>query len=132
MSLELGGYHATLSSTIDLVAGIFTSEPVNVTVLEGESIRFNCTRTMSDSIAIWIIDDLQYYWADFRNIHQYTFSRADNSLTVNNAPRTLDGTSYQCVLNQEESNTGYLKVVYELSSPVTPISTIESETSTSK
>ena len=120
---------------IDLAESYFTSEPVNVTVLEGESIRVNCSNTMSDSIAIWIIDGLQYYWSDFRSIDQYTFNRADNSLIINNSPRTLDGSSYQCVLSQEESNIGYLTVLYKSPSTVyyvTQFSTVESETSISE
>ena len=90
---------------------------------------------MSDSIAIWVIDGLQYYWSDFRSIDHYTFNRADNSLTINNSPRTLDGSSYQCVLSQEESNIGYLTVLYKSPSTVyvTQFSTVESaETPTSE
>ena len=132
----VGNYHAVLSSIIDLAAAsIFITEPVNVTVLEGESIRINCTSTMSDSIAIWIIDGLRYYWSDFRSIDQYTFNIVDNSLTINNSPRTLDGSSYQCVLSQEKSNIGYLTVLYRSPSTVyiTQFSTVESaETSTSE
>ena len=132
----VGNYHAVLSSIIDLAAAsIFISEPVNVTVLEGESIRINCTSTMSDSIAIWIIDGLRYYWSDFSSIGQYSINIVDNSLTINNSPRTLDGSSYQCVLSQEESNIGYLTVLYKSPSTVyvTQFSTVESaETSTSE
>ena len=126
-----GDYHCPFFNImIDLAASYFILEPVNVTVLEGESIRMNCTNTMSDSIAIWMIDGLQYYWSDFRSIDQYTFNRADNSLTINNSPRTLDGSSYQCVLSQEESNIGYLTVLYKSPNTeyVTQFSTVESET----
>ena len=123
-----------LQIIVDLAASIFISQPSNVTVFEGESVRINCTSTVS-GIAIWIIDGLQYYWSEFKSIDQYTFNRADNSLIIHDSPRTLDGSSYKCVLNQEESNTGYLTVIYEVSNnTVTQFSTyvMESETSTSK
>ena len=125
----------------DLAASNFISQPSNVTVFEGESIRINCTSTMN-GIAIWIIDGLQYYWSEFKTIDLYTFNRADNSLLIHDSPRTLDGSSYKCVLNQEESSTGYLTVLYEVPndtvptiSPSPPAMTshiLESETSTSK
>ena len=100
-----------------------------MTVLEGESIIINCTSAMSGGIAIWIIDGVQYYWSDFKSINEYTFNRVDNSLTIINSSRTLDGTSYQCVLHQEESKVGYLTVLYTFPSTGTPLSTVEPETS---
>ena len=98
---------------------MFISEPANVTVLEGESTRINCTTTMKDDVVIWIIDDLQYFWSDFHNLDLYTLDPFDNSLTINHAPRTLDGTSFQCVVNHQLSATGYLTVLYTVSSTST-------------
>ena len=109
---------------------IFISEPANVTVFEGESLTLNCTSTMTSSIPLWIINGVQYYWSDFKRIDQYTFIVANNSLTIHNVPRTLDGASYQCVFNQQASQVGYLTVLYELTS--TQVSTMQSETLTSK
>ena len=79
----------------------------------------NCTTTMNTDVVIWIINDLQYYWSDFNDLHEYTYDSLDNSLTINHSPRTLDGASFQCVVNhQTPSATGYLTVI----SPTQPIS----------
>ena len=106
------------------------SEPTNVTILEGESTRINCTTTMPDSIATWILNGRLYYWSDFMNddhLDVYTLDLVDNSLTINNAPRTLDNTSFQCVVNNHLSMTGYLTVLYM----VLPTSTVPITRSTS-
>lgn len=84
-----------------------------MTVIEGKSVRLNCSMAIiSDDIATWVISGVEYYWSDFSSIHFYTFDLRDNSLTVNNSPRLLDGTSFQCVLGDHESQIGYLKVLY--------------------
>ena len=87
-------------------------EPVNITVAEGESTKLNCTMAaISEDIAIWVINGLEYYWSDFANIELYSFDLRDNSLTIHNSPRALDGTSFQCVLDNHESRIGYLTVL---------------------
>ena len=91
---------------------IFISEPVNVTVVEGDSVTINCSSTMNEFFAIWIIGGLQHLWSEFENSETYAFNQLDNSLTINNAPRSLDGLSFQCIINQQESQIGYLTVLY--------------------
>ena len=98
---------------------LFLFEPTNITILEGESIRMNCTTTMHmpDDIVIWILNGRQYYWSDFSDLDVYTLDLVDYSLTINNAPRTLDKTSFQCVVNDHQlSAIGYLTVLYTVSS----------------
>ena len=90
----------------------FISEPVNVTVFEGDSVTFNCSSTMNEFFAVWIIDGWQYLWSEFENSETYTFNQLDNSLTINNSPRSLNGLSFQCVIDRQESQIGYLTVLY--------------------
>lgn len=76
----------------------------------GETIKFNCSRSDNDLPAIWIINGIQYTWRDFDTTVVYAFDIRDNSLTINNASRNLDGTSFQCVIDRQESQIGYLTV----------------------
>lgn len=96
-------------------SGLFVSEPFNSTINEGETIHFNCTLAAEQSnqlIAVWIIDGLQYYLGDFKRTSTYSYNLADNSLTIHNISRTLDGSSFQCIINRQASKTGYLIVQY--------------------
>ena len=90
---------------------IFLSEPTNITILEGESTQMNCSTLPDDISVIWILNGRQYYWSDFNNLDVYTLNALDNSLTINNAPQTLDKTSFQCVVNNHPSAVGYLTVL---------------------
>ena len=95
------------------ILGAFTSEPSNITVVEGESVTFNCSMAvMSEDIATWVIDGLEYYWSDFRSIQIYMFNLRDNSLTIHNSPTSLDGSSFQCILDNHRSRIGYLHVLH--------------------
>lgn len=116
-------------SSGNYAGSIFISEPVNVTVNEGESITINCSSTMNEFFAIWIIDGRQYLWSEFENLEMYTFNQLDNALTINHSPRSLDGTSFQCVINRQESRRGYLTILYsdDIVSTVT-LASAESET----
>lgn len=67
---------------------------------------------MNEFFAIWIIGGLQHLWSEFENSETYAFNQLDNSLTINNAPRSLDGLSFQCIINRQESQIGYLTVLY--------------------
>ena len=87
---------------------IFISEPVNVTVVEGDSVTINCSSTMDEFFAVWIIGGWQYLWSEFENSETYTSNQLDNSLTINNSPRSLDGLSFQCIINRQESQIGYV------------------------
>ena len=100
------------------VVGAFIEEPFNVTVAEGESIKFNCSMgVISEDIATWVINGLEYYWSDFLIIEVYTFDLQDNSLAIHNSPRSLDGNSYQCILDNQRSRIGYLSVLYMSPTP---------------
>ena len=104
-------------------------EPGNVTVTEGESTKLNCTMAViSEDIATWVINGLEYYWSDFAIIEVFSFDLRDNSLTIHNSPRTLDGASFQCILDNHESKVGYLTVLHL--SPTAPTSNSSNSTST--
>ena len=86
---------------------------------------------MPDDIVTWIINGRLYYWSDFNDLDAYTLDLIDYSLTINNIPRTLDKTSFQCVVNDHQlSAIGYLTVLYTVSSsstsavPITPSTTL--------
>ena len=66
---------------------------------------------ISEDIATWVIDGLEYYWSDFGSIQTYTFNLHDNSLTVQHSPTSLDGTSFQCILHNRRSQIGYIRVL---------------------
>ena len=96
--------------------GVFVSEPSNITVVEGESIKLNCSMAViSEDIATWVINGLEYYWSDFSKIEVYTFDLLDNSLTIHNSTRFLNGNSYQCIVDNCRSQIGYLSVLYNKS-----------------
>ena len=100
-------------SSFSSIVGAFTSEPSNITVVEGESITFNCSMSaMNDDIATWIIDGLEYFWSDFGTKQIYSFNLSDNSLTINYSPTSLDGSSFQCILDNHRSQIGYLRVLH--------------------
>lgn len=103
----------------------FSSEPFNTTVFEGETIKFNCTSVNPtvQNFATWVIGGFQYYFADLLNSPLFIFSAYDNSLTVRNASRSLDGYSFQCILNRRSSNIGYLNVVVSVNTTVSSPST---------
>ena len=83
-----------------------------MTLYEGENTVLNCTPAQRIGlIATWIIDGERYYHTDFMSISTYTFDVQDNSLTVHNASRNLDGTSYQCVIDRRASRIAYLTVL---------------------
>ena len=82
-----------------------------MTVMIGETVQFNCTGIQEHLVAVWIIDEHPHDWTDFIPASTCTFNLLDNSLTVNNSPKSLDGTSFQCVLNGHTSTIGYLTLV---------------------
>lgn len=107
---------ARTNSSFLCYIGVFVSEPSNITVVEGESIKLNCSvGVISEDIATWVINGLEYYWSDFSTTEVYTFDLRDNSLTIHNLSRFLDGNSYQCILDNCRSQIGYLSVLYNKS-----------------
>ena len=90
----------------------FVMQPSNITVTEGDSKKLNCTMAaLSEDIAIWVINGLEFYWTEFANMEVFSFDLRDNSLTIHNTPRSLDGTSFRCILDNHKSNIGYLTVL---------------------
>ena len=83
---------------------------------------------ISEDIATWVINGLEYYWSDFSRIEVYTFDLRDNSLTIHNSPRSLDGNSYQCIVDNCRSQKGYLSVLY-IKSPTSPTTSNSSNSS---
>ena len=109
----------TVTNNICIIVGgtnrhhIFVLEPINVTVIEGESTKMNCsTGVINEDIAIWEIGGLEFYWTEFADIEVFSFDLRDNSLTINNSPHSLDGTSFRCILGNYESQLGYLTVLH--------------------
>ena len=90
---------------------VFTHQPENITALEGDTVKFNCSSTDSRHLAFWIINGSEFSWRSFRSIPTYNFDLQDNSLTIINVTRNLNGTPYQCVINWQVSQIGYLTVI---------------------
>ena len=78
--------------------------------MEGATVKFNCSSTDNTLTAFWIINGIEYSWRDFALTSAYTFDLQDNSLSINNINMSLDGTSYQCVIDGQRSEIGYLTV----------------------
>ena len=80
--------------------------------MEYETIKFNCSTTDDGLlIAFWIINGSEYSFSDLISTPTYSFDLQDNSLTINNVHKGLDGTSFQCVIAQQASKIGYLTVL---------------------
>ena len=88
--------------------------------------------TMSEDIATWVIDGLEYYWSDFGSIQIYTFNLRDNSLTIHHSPISLDGTSFQCILDNRRSRIGYLRVLRVSPTSLTTLNSSNPSTSIGK
>ena len=86
-------------------------QPRNITAMEGETVKFNCSSANNALTAFWIIDGIEHDLRDLRRTSTYTFDLLDNSLTINNATKGLDGTAYQCVIDQQASEIGFLTVI---------------------
>ena len=100
---------------------IFAHEPCNLTISEFESVIFNCSlvHRSSQDQATWIIRGLQYYFHDFQYTPEYSYNPLSGSLTIHNASRSQDGSTFQCIINRKSSRVGYLTVEYQ-SETVTP------------
>ena len=75
---------------------------------------FNCTlcdQSVSQSLATWVINGYQVYYVELLDSPLYEFNPFDNSLGVNNVSRSICGFSFQCILNRQASNIGYLTVI---------------------
>lgn len=79
--------------------------------MEGETVKLNCSNTNNILFAFWIINGTEYSLSDLLSTPTYTFDLQDNSLTINNAQKALDGISFQCVIAQQASEIGYLTVL---------------------
>ena len=87
---------------------LFTSGPQNQTIMEGESVRFECAYEGSDLTPSWRINTSIYFHTELpRN---FKFNDQDFSLTIHNVPVSLNFTSFQCVVGTSFSNRGYLVV----------------------
>ena len=99
-------------------------------MVEGESITMNCSSMVNDFFAIWIINGRQHLWSEFEKFDAYTFDPLNNSLTINSSPRSLDGASFQCVINRQESRIGYLTVLYHATISTTTSSELSTRNTT--
>ena len=79
--------------------------------MEGDTVKINCSGTDSTLTAYWIINGSQFSLRSFRSIPTYSFNLVDNSLVIHNVSRRLDGISYQCVIERQASQIGYLTVI---------------------
>ena len=82
----------------------FSHQPTTETVFAGDIVTFYCNASSVTMavVAVWVINGTTYSHTD----QEYTFNH-DNSLSVT-AEMDLNGTSFQCILNQIRSNIGYL------------------------
>ena len=92
---------------IDTVS--FISEPRNMTVVEGEAVRFECDFDGSDLTPSWIINNSVYYHTDLP--HPYLFNNQDFSLTIEMVSLLLSGTTFRCIVGRTESVEGLLVVI---------------------
>ena len=105
-----------------------------MTISEFERVIFNCSlvHRSSQDQATWIIRGLQYFFHDFLHTPEYSYNPINGSLTINNASRSLDGASFQCIINRKSSRIGYLTIEYQAmtSTPdsiLTPLPTTDHE-----
>ena len=89
----------------------FLYQPCNTTIIEGGSVEFNCTTIEStEQLATWVINGERHYWTDFRAKPEFIFNLSSNSLIIRNASRSLDGSTFQCIINRRTSSVAYLTV----------------------
>ena len=82
-------------------------EPLNVTVMEGETAMFECSYTGVEEI-IWIIND--FYYSDLPDRH-YVYESQPNVLVITGVQLSMNGSSYRCYAEAMLStNTGHLYV----------------------
>lgn len=87
----------------------FISEPRNMTILEGESVRFECDFEGSDLTPTWSINHFIYYHTNLPQI--YSFNSQDFSIFIENVTLDLSGTYFQCIVGQRKSAKGMLIVL---------------------
>ena len=87
---------------------LFTSGPQNQTIMEGESVHFECAYEGSDLTPSWRINASIYSHTELPR--SYEFNDQDFSLTIHNVPVSLNFTSFQCVVGTSFSSRGYLIV----------------------
>lgn len=88
-------------------AVVFTSHPSNQTIMEGQLAHFECAFEGADNLVPqWRVNTTVYFFTDIPTI--YGFDYQDFSLTIENAPRSLNFTSFQCIVGITFSNTAYL------------------------
>lgn len=90
----------------------FISEPHDIIVESSGSVTFECVY-MSQADAIWAINDLEYvtYVSAFPQKHSIFNNISGSFLTVNDVDLTMNGSTYQCVVNSCYSTVGHLIVV---------------------
>ena len=83
-----------------------------MTIIEGELVEFNCTPTeITGQLATWVINGERHYWTDFMAKPEFKFNLNNNSLMIRNASRSLDGSTFQCIINRRASSIAYLTVL---------------------
>ena len=80
-----------------------------MTVLEGNSVRFECDFEGSDLTPSWIINNSVYYHTNLPLI--YSFDEQDFSLIIKNVSLDLSGTSFECIVGRRKSAKGVLIVL---------------------
>ena len=93
---------------------IFSSEPQNLTVVEGESAHFDCVYEGSRLIPSWRINTTIYSHTMLPR--GFEFNNQEFSLTVKNAAVSLNFTSFQCIVGTSVSRRGYLIVEKRITS----------------
>jgi hypothetical protein len=80
-----------------------------MTILEGESVRFECDFEGSDSTPSWSINNSIHYHTNLPQI--YSFNGQDFSLSIENVSLDLSGTYFECIVGQRKSAKGVLTVL---------------------
>jgi hypothetical protein len=80
-----------------------------MTILEGDSVRFECDFEGSDSTPSWSINNSVYYHTNLPQI--YSFNGQDFSLSIENVSLDLSGTYFECIVGQSKSAKGVLTVL---------------------
>lgn len=86
----------------------FTSHPSNQTIMEGQSARFECRFEGANTVPYWKVNTTVYYFTDIPRRYGYNYQ--DFSLNIQSTPKTLNFTSFQCIVGTAFSNRAYLIV----------------------
>ena len=86
--------HKDIHFYVGQVQSSFTSQPQDVSVIEGSEARFGCTFDGSPVIPTWKINGEIYLWSSLPAKHTYD----GRQLTIQDVDNALNGSTYQCLI----------------------------------